>query len=512
MNALTAQNELQEHPYSTNTPILPCHDGVASQVDVTTADDEDEPIGRIPAIADACLEKLRDAGQLYTLNGNFVDIVNGEKLRELTSPSTLKFYLRRVEPGLAEKDFVPVAADILSNPNRTAGFRQLERIANQPTIRPEFTLVPEGYDAVTRLFYKPSADVKAHTFNLGATRKDAQKALETLQYLFSDFPFVNEASRTNTIAALITLVIRHAINGVVPAWTCNGLNEFSQNVGKGKVFKALISIAFGRDVKTTTVPPTATQMLQTLSAEVRNGAAYVVFDDIKSGQRLESNDLNSFLTADVWNCKVPGTIISYELPVRLVVLFNGNNLKMSVDLTNRMFWSDLFHEDTQRRNVNDFKIYKDHCMEFDDYLQANRLRLLDAVITLVLAWKNAGMPERKASSPLVKYARWERTVGGILEYAGAKDFLANQKAKSEAADDKTAEILLFIDMLIEHFPSIEQRQVKLEDIGKLMQSGGHLAEVLPDTIGISTCGSGRNLRFALCLILSAVGQAMKARC
>jgi hypothetical protein len=341
-------------------------------------------------------------------------------------------------------------------------------------------MVPEGYDASTRLFYKPYADVKAHRFNLGATKNDAELALAKLQYLFADFPFHDEASRTNTIAALITLVIRHAIGGVVPAWACNGLNEYSQNVGKGKIFKALISIAFGKDVKTTTVPPTPTQMLQTLSAEVRNGAAYVVFDDVKSGQRLESNDLNAFLTAESWNCKVPGTIISYELPVRLVVLFNGNNLKMSVDLTNRMCWSDLFHEETQKRNVNDFQIYKDHGMEFDDYLQENRLQLLDAVVTLVLAWKNAGMPKRKASSPLVKYGGWERTVGGILEFAGAKDFLANQKAKSEAADDKTADIVLFIDKLIEQFPKIERVVVPIQQIVPLMMPGGPLADLLPE--------------------------------
>jgi hypothetical protein len=441
---------------------------------------DDDPIGLIPAIADRCLTKLREGGQLFTSDGHLVDIVNGEKIRVLSSPSALKFYLRRAEPGLSEKHYVPVAADILSNPEKTAGFPEIERIANQPTFRPDFTMVPEGYDASTRLYYKPSAEVKFHVFNPGATKRDAEDALARLQYLFADFPFNDEASRTNTIATLITLVIRHAIGGVVPAWACNGLNEFSQNVGKGKIFKALISIAFGRDVKTSTVPPTPTQMLQTLSAEIRNGAAYVVFDDIKSGRMLESNDLNAFLTADSWNCKVPSTIISYQLPVRLVVLFNGNNLKMSVDLTNRMCWSDLFHEETQKRNVNDFRIYKDHGMEFDDYLQENRLQLLDAVVTLVLAWKNAGMPKRKASSPLVKYAPWERTVGGILEFAGAKDFLANQKAKSEAADDKTADIVLFIDKLIEVFPRIEECRELLQDIAELMMDGGPLAEVLPD--------------------------------
>jgi len=435
--------------------------------------------GLVPATARRSLEQLRDNGQLFTADGNLVDIANGDKIRPLTTVGSLKYYLRRVMPGLDEKHYNPVAADILSNPTKTAGFPVLERITTQPTFRPDFTLVPEGYDPITRLYYNPTPEVRVHAFNVEPTQADARLALSKLQYLIADFPFVDEASRTNTIAMLLTLVIRHAVDGVVPAWACNGLNEFSQNVGKGKIFKALITIALDKDVKTTTIPPTPTQMLQTLSAEVRNGAPYVVFDDIKAGYRLESNDLNAFLTADSWNCKVPGTIISYEVPVRLVVLFNGNNLKMSVDLTNRMCWSDLFHEETQRRNVNDFRIYKDHGIEFDEYLRENRLELLDAVVTLVLAWKKAGMPKRKASSPLVKYGLWERTVGGILEFAGADEFLANQKAKSEAADDQTGEIILFIDKLREQFPTIERSTVQLAKIVPLMMPGGPLSDILP---------------------------------
>jgi len=171
----------------------------ADENDVAAERNDDEPIGLIPAIADRCLTKLREGGQLFTNDGNLVDIVNGEKLRVLASPSALKFYLRRVEPGLSEKHYVPVAADILSNPEKTAGFREIERIANQPTFRPDFTMVPEGYDPLTRLYYKPSEEVKFHAFNVHATKRDAEDALAKLQYLFADFPFFDEASRTNTI-------------------------------------------------------------------------------------------------------------------------------------------------------------------------------------------------------------------------------------------------------------------------------------------------------------------------
>src|ERR1035437_791741 len=95
--------------------------------------------GLVPATARKSLEQLRETGQLFTTDGNLVDIANGDKIRPLTTVSSLKYYLRRVMPGLDEKYYNPVAADILSNPTKTAGFPVLERITTQPTFRPDFT-------------------------------------------------------------------------------------------------------------------------------------------------------------------------------------------------------------------------------------------------------------------------------------------------------------------------------------------------------------------------------------
>lgn len=437
----------------------------------------DDDCQSIPDLAADVLVKLQDMG-LYAQGTSLVDVV-GAKPRLLTKSNDLKYYVIRT--GLVpKKQLTAVVADIGSNPYKTEGFQQLERVTTQPTFRPDFTLVPVGYDHATHLLYQPTDELTSHRFNLKATRKDAVAALAKLRYLVQDFPFADEASRTNTIGALLTLITRHAIPEVVPGWALNGANQFSQNVGKGKIFKALVSIAFDSDVKTTTIPPTPTQMLQTLSAEAKNGSAYVVFDDIASGHRLESNDLNAFLTADSWNCKLPGTIETIQVPVRLMVLFNGNDLKTSVDLCNRLFWSELYHEDTQNRDVNQFAIYRDHQLDFESYLKLHRLELLDAAVTMVLAWSNAGRPERKASSPLVKYGAWERIIGGILEYAGATDFLANQKAKAEAADTKTQDILAFIAAVVKLHPDVERSHIAMDSIIPDMMPNGRLRDLLPD--------------------------------
>lgn len=442
----------------------------------TQADEQEEQDGQLNVV-ELSKEALKESGKVFS-NGRELVGIKGEEIIPLQKPN-LKFFIKSIAPSLNKTDIMDIAEHIMSDLDGAEGFPMLERVTTQPTFRPDFTLVSPGYDPSTRLFYKPAADVVA--IQPKTTAKDAKDALKRFQYLFADFPFHDEASRTNTIATLVTLVVRHAINDVVPAWACNGLNEFSQNVGKGKINKAMTVIAFGKEPKITTVPPTPTQMLQTLSAEIMRGASYVIFDDIQTGRRLESNDMNAFLTAGAWNCKVPGTIKSYEMPVKLVTMFNGNNLRASIDLTNRMCWSDLYHENTQSRDVNKFRIFADHGIQFDEFLTRHRVALLNDVLTMVLAWKAAGMPQRKASSPLVKYSTWERIIGGIVEFAGAKDFLSNQKAKSEASDEKTQYTIAFLLKLLEYVPHIQTMNgVRQSEVAAALLPGRALADMLPD--------------------------------
>ena len=71
------------------------------------------------------------------------------------------------------------------------GFPDVVGIINTPTMRPDGTIVDSpGYDAATKLWYKPAADVvEPLDIPDSPTREHALAALRKLEKLLVDFPF-----------------------------------------------------------------------------------------------------------------------------------------------------------------------------------------------------------------------------------------------------------------------------------------------------------------------------------
>ncbi|MGH8067457.1 MAG: hypothetical protein ACRERE_19935 [Candidatus Entotheonellia bacterium] len=90
-------------------------------------------------------------------------------------------------------------------------------IIETPTIRPAGTLLAApGYDAETRLLYVPMPGLMMPKIPDMPTSTELQQALAVLQELICDFPFTDHASTANALAAIITPVLRPAIDGPIP--------------------------------------------------------------------------------------------------------------------------------------------------------------------------------------------------------------------------------------------------------------------------------------------------------
>ncbi len=108
------------------------------------------------------------------------------------------------------------ARDILSRPIAELGFPPLEAIAEAPFIRPDGTVVlAPGYDAATRTYYAPVGSM-ADFFVPDRPTADIDGARALIEDAIGGFPFVDDASRVNTLALFITPEIRHAIVGNIP--------------------------------------------------------------------------------------------------------------------------------------------------------------------------------------------------------------------------------------------------------------------------------------------------------
>ena len=92
-------------------------------------------------------------------------------------------------------------------------FPSVVGLVNSPAMRRDGSLlVNEGYDAATQLWYKSSGGIGLSPISDRPTREDAEAALNKLNELLGGFPFEDDTSRAAALAALMTPVLRAAMD------------------------------------------------------------------------------------------------------------------------------------------------------------------------------------------------------------------------------------------------------------------------------------------------------------
>src|SRR4051794_35857290 len=75
-----------------------------------------------------------------------------------------------------------------------------------------------GYHVSTRAYFHLPPTLQNLVVPEMVTRRDLQEAIEALEDLFCDFPFVDESSKAHAFAALLTGVVRNLVLGGVPMY------------------------------------------------------------------------------------------------------------------------------------------------------------------------------------------------------------------------------------------------------------------------------------------------------
>jgi putative DNA primase/helicase len=123
-----------------------------------------------------------------------------------------------------DKEAIPaappeIAAKIIASRKGEWKFPRVASIISTPTVRPDGSILSEpGYDPITQLFLAPSPGIELSNIPEHPTKEDASKALLVLEGLLSEFPFVDDVDKSVATSALMTPVIRSAID-VAPMHT-----------------------------------------------------------------------------------------------------------------------------------------------------------------------------------------------------------------------------------------------------------------------------------------------------
>jgi hypothetical protein len=407
---------------------------------------------------EASLTSGRDSCALYTRGGRIVEIVQVDQRpvildatdsmvrRYLSLAANYVRYTKNSVVGVSPP--LDVTRGVIdTHPAEDWGLMPVDAIVEVPPFRPDGTLIDRaGYDPSTRLYYAPGPGLKNIRVPLFPTDAEVKAARERLEETFKDFPFVDDASRTNVIAAMVTLFVRTLIRGCVPALV---LDATTQGTGKTLIAKIIALILTGCAAVLHAAPKDADEWRKKMAAVLRYGPALLVFDNVV--HPLSSDALSCALTSGVYADRLLGFSETIEMPVRCLMVFTGNNLKAVGDMERRVFWVRLDAEVPDPENRSKFT----H-PDLEHWVLAHRVNLIEAILTLIRAWFVAGQP--KADLRRGSFDDWAQMVGGILNNAEIHHFLENRTA-SCAADADIEEFGAFLlevkKVLNEPFLTIE---------------------------------------------------------
>ena len=270
-------------------------------------------------------------------------------------------------------------------------------IVEVPVLRPDGSILADpGYDPATKLYYHPLPGPALDPIIFASPdQQDAVNSVNFLLYeLLADFPFVDDASRANTLAALLTPFVRHVIPGPVPM----GLFDAPQaGTGKTKLAEIIGMVSTGRWTPMRTPPMRReddAEWSKVITSALLKGSTINCFDNID--RVLRSPSLCLALTSQVYSDRILGTNRQPEIPVICSWFATGNNIQLGGDLPRRCYWIRLDAKTSRPWKRNDFR-HKD----LEGWVTETRSRLS---VGLVDHGAKAGMSPGNRSPTLPSWA------------------------------------------------------------------------------------------------------------
>jgi hypothetical protein len=345
----------------------------------------------------------------------------------------------------------------------------LEAITEVPVLRPDGTVLDQaGYDAATRILYRPDRHLVVPPIPQTPTQTQLGESKALINDMIGEFPYVDQASRANAWATLITTIVRPAILGLVPLAL---LDKPSPGTGAGLLTDAIAIMATGRRAALLRALRSEEEWRKQITAALLAGAVMIVIDNVD--QPLASSSLSSALTASIWSDRILGRSVMVDLPQRAVWIATGNNLAVRDDIARRTYWVRMNAGVAQPWRRTGFR----H-PQLLAWINARRGDLLAALLTVSRAWYAAGCPN--ATVPMLGgFEDWTRVLGGILAHAGIPGFLENLDDLYQRVSEDTGQWGAFLNAWHEIWQSTPVTTATL--LGRLDQDP-FLREYLPDDL------------------------------
>ncbi len=297
-------------------------------------------------------------------------------------------------------------------------FRPVDEVVRTPYYLDDYTLVRPGYHdggAGKRILYV-------------GPEPEIGEGLETIDAFLDVMEFATPADRTNSVAAALTVMLRHHFLGEKPLVQ---ITATKSHAGKGTITEFVRGTVSKADILYESIDwPMQSQLQRQVGHDPDLGV--IVFDNVRldsaggRGKLIRSAFVESFVTNAEVMLASPGGGQVIALPNKFVVILNTNDGSLSQDILNRALPIHLAPKGSiqdRRSPIGNPKL---------EFLPRNRSRIEAELRGMIERWRLAGCPQdegvRHSMTP------WARSIGGILRHAGFADFLGNQQARKVADD------------------------------------------------------------------------------
>mgnify|MGYP003381573546 CR=1 FL=1 len=409
-----------------------------------------------------------DPPQVFQYGGALarVTTATGRPGIQLLDPTTMRHRLERVASFMnvlssqAGTYFKPtgapdrLVADILAYPD-WPGMPELGGVVTAPVVgRGGDVRTEAGYDPATGLYYHAGGPLAVG--DTTPTDERVKWAVDLiLNDLLGDFPFKDEASRTNAVALLLLPFARPSIDGCTPLHILN-----APTPGTGKTLAARVAaLAFNPDGPAVmTAGQDEDEWRKRITSLLAGGASHLLIDNIKGA--LTSGSLAAALSTPLWTDRILGKSQTITLPNRAVWIATGNNIAVDSELARRSVWIRL---DSNAEKPWTRKGFKHPALQ--EWILENRGDVVTAAIVLIRHWFESGRPPGKQT--VGGFESWARVIGGILDAAGIGAFMGNTSELYELSDPTAALWEAFVE---EWWKQFEDKPVGVKELFPLADS------------------------------------------
>jgi len=277
-------------------------------------------------------------------------------------------------------------------------FRPVTGVITTQTLRSDGTILEHaGYDVATGLILidPPALPVIPEH----PTRKDAIAALAVLEELLVEFPFLDDASRSVALSALVTPVVR----GAMPVAPMHVARAPTAGSGKSYLFDTASAIAIGQRCHVIAAGSRDEETEKRLSACVLSGYPLVSIDNVNG--ELGGDFLNQVIERPIVSPRILGRSEQPRFSNRMTWFATGNNVRLVGDTTRRALICslDAKHERPELRVFSAKPV---------DRVLTDRGRYVAAALIVVRAYFVAGKPGKMP--PLASFEAWSDSVRSAL--------------------------------------------------------------------------------------------------